>query len=84
MKVHSQGCMEAVTQYMRENITTLVGLIVATLFIQVIPLLNIVIFLTPSPNGGGHGTDVIICVSFIAVCWVCVLVLSGQLNKERM
>ena len=35
MKVHSQGCMEVVTQHMRENITTLVGLIVATLFIQV-------------------------------------------------
>ena len=37
MKVHSQGCMEAVSQYMRENITTLVGLVVATLFIQVTP-----------------------------------------------
>ena len=35
MKVHSQGCMEAVSFYMRDNITTLVGLIVATLFIQV-------------------------------------------------
>lgn len=34
MKVHSQGCMEAVSFYMRDNITTLVGLIVATLFIQ--------------------------------------------------
>ena len=35
MKVHSQGCMEVVTHHMRENITTLVGFIVATLFIQV-------------------------------------------------
>ena len=35
MKVHSQGCMEVLTHHMRDNITTLVGLIVATLFIQV-------------------------------------------------
>ena len=37
MKVHSQGCMEVVTLHMRDNITTLVGFIVATLFIQVTP-----------------------------------------------
>ena len=36
MKVHSQGCMEVLTHHMRDNITTLVGLIVATLFLQVI------------------------------------------------
>ena len=35
MKVHSAGCLEVVSYHMRENITTLVGLVVATLFIQV-------------------------------------------------
>ena len=35
MKVHSVGCLEVVSHHMRDNVTTLVGLIVATLFVQV-------------------------------------------------
>ena len=46
MKVHSQGCLEVVTHHMRDNITTLVGLIVATLFLQVVWKF----FLTPPPS----------------------------------
>ena len=69
MKVHSVGCLEGVTLYMRENITALVGLIVATLFIQVSSCSQLSVYLF---------------ILFIAVPGLCLLLLPGKLNKERM
>ena len=65
MKVHSQGCMEAVSFYMRDNITTLVGLIVATLFIQVTGDFYSFFQL------GGQGNNLLICFFYCSLLGLC-------------
>ena len=77
MKVHSQGCMEAVSFYMRDNITTLVGLIVATLFIQVTGEFY------HFSQLGGQGNNLLICFFLLQfVGFVFSFCLANSIKKE--